>query len=129
MGPQLRFLTGELDMFTRWKYVEKFLLRAAFDESMYVNYNPENITEQILPEEILWRSKEAFSDGVCDVSENINTIIENHVKTMEIELRTYDINNPQTFEQHYKDRGHIIEHFWMPKFLEAKDPSARTLSI
>ena len=94
--------------------------------------------EQILPEEILWRSKEAFSDGVCDVSENINTIIENHVKTLEIELRTYDINNPQTleqeyyrsiFEEHYKDQGHIIEHFWMPKFLEAKDPSARTLSI
>jgi len=138
LPPQLRFQTGELDLFTRWKYVEKFLLRAAFDDTMYVNYNPENITEQILPEEILWRSKEAFSDGVCDVSENINTIIENHVKTLEIELRTYDINNPQTleqeyyrsiFEEHYKDQGHIIEHFWMPKFLEAKDPSARTLSI
>ena len=138
LPPQIRYITGELSIFHRWKVVEKFLLRAAFDETMYINHNSENIVDNILPDEILWRSKEAFSDGVCDISENINTIIEEHMKTLEIELKSYDINNPETleqkyyrsiFEQHYKNQGHIIEYFWMPKFLDAKDPSARTLSI
>ena len=33
------------------------------------------------------------------------------------------------FEKYYKDRGEIIPYFWMPKYVEATDPSARTLKI
>ena len=33
------------------------------------------------------------------------------------------------FEIHYKGYGKIIPYFWMPKYIEAVDSSARTLSI
>ena len=33
------------------------------------------------------------------------------------------------FESHYADQGHIIPEFWMPRFVDAKDPSARTLRV
>ena len=135
LPPQIRHNTGELNIFTMRKYVEKFLLRAAFDNSIF---NNENEIMNILPDDILWRTKEAFSDGVCNEVENINNIIEKHVKTLNIDSKSYTINNPQTieqkyyreiFEKHYCGKGHIIDEFWMPRFLDAKDPSARTLSI
>ena len=135
LPPQIRYNTGELNIFTMRKYVEKFLLRAAFDNTVFVENN-ENMN--ILPDDILWRSKEAFSDGVCNEVDNIKNIIEEHIKTLNIDSKSYSINNPQTieqkyyreiFEKYYCGQGHIIDEFWMPRFLDAKDPSARTLSI
>ena len=47
------------------------------------------------------------------------------------------INKPTTQEQiyyrylfnkHYKGCDHLIEYFWMPKYVNAKDASARTLN-
>ena len=33
------------------------------------------------------------------------------------------------FESYYKGMGHVIPYFWMPKFVDAKDSSARTLNV
>ena len=33
----------------------------------------------------------------------------------------------EIFEKHFKNLGHLIPYFWMPKFVEANDASARTL--
>jgi asparagine synthase (glutamine-hydrolysing) len=33
------------------------------------------------------------------------------------------------FEQHYEGNGRVISHFWMPKYVNAVDASARTLEI
>lgn len=34
----------------------------------------------------------------------------------------------QTFEKHYPGRGNWLSHYWMPRWISATDPSARTLS-
>ena len=50
----------------------------------------------------------------------------------------YDHNPPETmeqlyyrtiFENFYKDQAHLIPYFWMPKYIDATDSSARTLEI
>ena len=108
---------------------EKNLFRKAFDR----NY---------LPKEILWRRKEAFSDGVSSQSRSWYTIIQEFVETQtdikyDINVQ-YDHNPPKTmeqlyyrtiFEQFYPNCGYVIPYFWMPKFIEAQDSSARTLEI
>jgi len=33
------------------------------------------------------------------------------------------------FERHYSGRGNVIPYFWMPRFTDATDSSARTLNI
>lgn len=47
--------------------VEKYLLRAAFDKT------------GLLPNEILWRPKEAFSDGVSSVKRSWYEILQDHL--------------------------------------------------
>ena len=123
---------------------EKFLLRSAF------------ANKNVLPDEVLWRTKEAFSDGVSKKTRSwyqiINEALEkgvlynskihyDKVKRKFI-MDSYKHNAPKTIEQlyyrlefdrHYSDNNintHIIPYFWMPKFVEnATDASARTLDI
>ena len=55
------------------------------------------------------------------------------------ELKELDAHNlPKTkeqyyyrriFEQHYSGQGRTIPHFWMPKYVDATDSSARTLEL
>ena len=106
------------------KQIEKFLFRKAF-----TGY---------LPEDILWRKKEAFSDGVSKQTRSWYQIIQEFVSEKEIKDVDYEHNNPETleqnyyrkiFEKYYPEMGKIIPYFWMPKYIEAKDPSARTLNI
>jgi asparagine synthase (glutamine-hydrolysing) len=111
------------------KKQEKYLFRKAFDR----NY---------LPDEILWRRKEAFSDGVSSQDRSWYKIIEE--KVMEQTEITYDLdknyehNSPQTLEQlyyrtiyekHYPDQDLHIPYYWMPKYVDANDSSARSLDI
>lgn len=107
---------------------EKYLLRKAFDDDAY------------LPKEILWRKKEAFSDGVSSLQKSWYEIIGDYVQNMprEEEFDATAINRPTTSEQlyyrsifntHYKSSQHTIPHFWMPKYVDATDSSARTLQI
>ena len=35
----------------------------------------------------------------------------------------------QVFEKHYPGRCEWIPHYWMPRWIKATDPSARTLAI
>lgn len=105
--------------------MEKSLLRNAF-----IGY---------LPEEVLFRKKEAFSDGVSKQTRSWFQIIQEYIETLNIELSiNYEFNSPKTkeqyyyryiFESHYANRSHIIPYFWMPKYVDAKDASARTLDI
>ena len=114
---------------------EKHLLREAF--SRYLNWGG----SKILPDEVLWRTKEAFSDGVSKTSRSLYEIIQEHVsKTYSpmISKDNYTHNEPKTleqqyyrelFESNYSGLGEIVPYFWMPRFIEASDASARTLSI
>jgi len=145
---------------------EKYLIRQAFSEENMTNLegNP------ILPKEILWRKKEAFSDGVSKQSRSLYEIIQEYTNKQfdENERKEFDyldISNdkqnvyqrisqiklnidknidtetdlfPKTseqyyyrkiFESHYNGCGNIIPYFWMPKYVEANDASARSLNI
>ena len=108
---------------------EKYLFRKAFDKDY-------------LPKEILWRRKEAFSDGVSSQDRSWYKIIEEKVtKQRDIQYdieASYSDNSPQTleqlyyrtiFEKYYPNMGYHIPYFWMPKYINAVDSSARTLSI
>jgi len=110
---------------------EKYLLRKAFD------------CGTILPAEVLWRTKEAFSDGVSNLTKSWYEIIEERVQTI-TEFNTYNCvldhlaPTPITLEQKYyrylfetfyPGCGNVIPYYWMPKYVDATDSSARTLNI
>ena len=115
--------------------IEKVLLRNAFDVESDIDFKP------FLPKEILWRKKEAFSDGVSSKSRSWYEIIQEKVELLpEIEYnKSSNIHmQPNTKEQKYyfhlfnrfyQGRDDIIPYYWMPNFIEATDASARTLSI
>jgi asparagine synthase (glutamine-hydrolysing) len=108
---------------------EKYLFRKAFER-------------EYLPKEILWRKKEAFSDGVSNQTTPWYKIIETMV-TNQTDIKydpnaEYEHNSPQSleqlyyrtiFEQNYPNQAHLIPHFWMPKYIDAIDSSARSLDI
>ena len=116
--------------------IEKYLIRNA-----YANTN-------ILPDEVLWRRKEAFSDGVSKQSRSWYQIIEEKIPStivdeynQHVQIRgSYQDTIPTTpeqyyyrmlFEESYHMRGasKTIPYYWMPKYVDAKDASARTLSL
>jgi asparagine synthase (glutamine-hydrolysing) len=105
---------------------EKWWLRRAFDP---LDEPP------FLPSEVLWRKKEAFSDGISPTYNSWFHIIQNHIKQ----------NYGMTEEEYYthtfvelfgKNRLKIIDKPWQPKWNPDRtpvtkyvDPSARTLEI
>jgi asparagine synthase (glutamine-hydrolysing) len=126
------------------KRPEKYLIRDAFSTKYFSNING----EPLLPEDVLWRKKEAFSDGVSRQSRSLYTIMFEHA-LRELMCKEEDIANtipdyyeghllPTTpeqvlyrsiFEEHYQGHGKIVPYFWMPKYVRATDASARTLDI
>jgi len=113
---------------------EKHFLRSSF--ANYKNYDD----NPLLPDCVLWRTKEAFSDGVSKTTRSLYQIIQEHVsQKYTSKNRIYDHLPPQTLEQEYyreifeskyKGLGNIVPYFWMPRFIEGvKDASARTLEI
>lgn len=118
-------------------HCEKFLLREAF-----------SINEpDLLPKEILWRTKEAFSDGVSGDDGSWFEIIDKELGKINYEPANYsnnykftlqNKNRPITREQQYyreiyddlyPNTADIIPYFWMPRYVNATDSSARTLSF
>lgn len=118
------------------KTCEKFLIRQSFDYSYFSN----SAEKPLLPQEILWRRKEAFSDGVSHQSRSLYEILQEHaIKEMNgVEKKIYAENITKTdeqayyrklFEDFYPGHGKIVPYFWMPKYVDANDASARTLEI
>jgi asparagine synthase (glutamine-hydrolysing) len=112
--------------------IEKFLLRKAFS------------TTGLLPDEILWRQKEAFSDGVSIQNRSWKTVIQEFVNE-EVSYREYKDRKcfykhcmPNTVEAYYYRKifesqfqnAQVIPYFWMPHWVDPSllDPSARELS-
>jgi asparagine synthase (glutamine-hydrolysing) len=103
---------------------EKYLLRKAFSES------------QLLPDEVLWRRKEAFSDGVSKHTRSLFVIIQEHVNKLDLIPSIYTFNIPDTqeklyyrhlYESFYPNTEQLVPYYWMPKWVNATDASARTL--
>lgn len=110
----------------------KYLLRKAFEK------------DKILPEEILWREKAAFSDAVGhSMVEDLKEYAENYYSDEEFEerLKQYTFATPFTkesllyreiFEKYYLGQAQMIPDFWMPNKewdgCAVNDPSARVLA-
>ena len=109
----------------------KYLLRRAFEK------------DHLLPEEILWRQKAAFSDAVGhSMVDDLKAYAESLYTDGEYEekRRKYDYCRPFTkesllyrelFEKHYPGQAGMIKDFWMPnkawEGCDVDDPSARVL--
>ena len=116
---------------------EKWLLRTAFSKDKILNHE----SKPFLPDEVLWRRKEAFSDGVSKTTKSLYQMIQEYVETIPLQTmknNTIRINPPKTTEQryyrniyenHFTGLGHLTPYFWMPKYVDATDASARTLQI
>lgn len=115
-----------------YKNCEKYLIRKAF-ECVYSE-------QPILPQEVLWRRKEAFSDGVSSKEKSWFEIIADYIKTKNLTNDViYEVNSPYTDESlYYRQRfesifgnkvATVIPHFWLPSWTEQKDPSARKLDV
>ena len=112
--------------------IGKYLLRHAFEK------------DHILPDEILWRQKAAFSDAVGhsmvdDLKEYAETVYSEDAFRQG--CAKYDYRPPFTkesllyrdiFEKYYPGQAHMIADFWMPnpewEGCKVDDPSARVLS-
>ena len=110
----------------------KYLLRHAFEGS------------NILPDEILWREKAAFSDAVGhSMVDDLKAFAESYYTDEEFEKRRkqYHFAEPFTkesllyreiFEKYYPGQAEMINGFWMPnkdwKGCNVNDPSARVLA-
>lgn len=108
--------------------IEKYILRNAFS----------SYKKQVLPDEILWRKKEAFSDGVSSKGRSLYQILQEKIaeKMTELTGEPYEANIDtekayyrRIFDELYPNCAHIVPYYWMPKYTDAKDPSARTLDI
>ena len=111
--------------------IEKNILRAAFADT------------GLLPNEVLWRRKEAFSDGVSagEGPSWFEIVREEGRHRVRDHHRVYDINPPPTDEarwyreiwgEHFPDSAAAVvaPAMWMPRWMgRATDPSARTLSL
>ena len=153
---------------------EKYLLRNAFREK----YFRDNYGRQILPDNILYRKKEAFSDGVSSKEKSLYLILQEMISKKlnnelipplekvetkmfnsnnelitpleKVETKMFNSNNEiknnifikykpnietekyyylKLFNEFFKNCQHIIPYYWMPKYTNASDPSARTLTF
>jgi asparagine synthase (glutamine-hydrolysing) len=111
--------------------VEKWALRTAFKGT------------DLIPHEILWRKKEAFSDGVSSVEKSWSWVIsqflhrnlglftgktvldKNHLLPSTLEEQWYRL----LFDEYYPGMSHLVPHFWKPQWTKESDPSARKLTV
>ena len=116
------------------KDFEKYWLRKAFDDL------------DLLPKQVLWRKKEAFSDGVSCQSRSWYSIIQEYAEQKVSKMKHNNLYvTPPTKESSYfrelfvnkfgDNRIDIIPNYWLPKWnkdgliKEYTDPSARVLSV
>ena len=113
-------------------HMGKYLLRRAFAQ------------DRILPDDILWRQKAAFSDAVGhSMVDDLKEYAETKYTDAEFEQKRqqYTFAQPFTkesllyreiFERYYPGQAPMVKDFWMPnkdwEGCQVSDPSARVLS-
>lgn len=113
-------------------FVEKHILRVAFDGYC------------LLPDEVLWRQKEAFSDGVSSQERSWRQVIQEYVedKVSDDEMNDEMMYLSQTrklkesvyymkiFDSFYRGCREVLPYYWLPKWVgNVDDPSARILNV
>lgn len=118
--------------------MEKYFFRKAFD----IVYQK----DPVLPPEILWRKKEAFSDGVSGKEKSWFQWVQEYIaqKVSDDEFETYKhalhpaIVPPTKEAYYYMKKFHeffgtqwqVIPHYWLPMWSgNIQEPSARVLGV
>ena len=130
-------INPKLKMFNNNR-IEKYLIRKAFANFSY------------LPDSVLWRRKNGFSDSVSSKERSWSVIIAEHIDTLitDDEFQTESIkyihNTPKSKEayyyrkkfcEYYNEDGtryhdNLTPYMWLPKWCgDVSDPSARVLNI
>jgi len=119
---------GKIDQTLKYKkgIVEKWILRKTFKNE--------------LPEDILWRQKDAFSDAVGyswigEIKEHaeylINDeefeVIKNKANGVNVPLTKEEAMYRKIFWKHFGNNDHILDTVWRPKWTNETDPSAQYL--
>jgi asparagine synthase (glutamine-hydrolysing) len=128
--------------------MEKYILRKSFDAWLNRRGGP------ILPASIIWRPKEAMSDGVSLQGEGKSwfQIIQSHISRMkrvtehahpfnygaEIQSTGVALEKEwyrEVFQSFYPGCAHLVPYYWLPRWSytpdgrPVEDPSARVLSV
>jgi asparagine synthase (glutamine-hydrolysing) len=113
------------ERFPKTRGIEKWWFRKAFDTR----------DDNYLPDAVLWRKKEAFSDGVSSTEKSWFQIIQEHL------MEKYNMCEKDYFKSKFieffgEKRLNIIPDYWQPRWnkngeliTSYVDPSARTLDI
>lgn len=125
IDPKIRMFDG--------RRIEKHPLRAAFAK------------DDLIPDEVLWRRKNGFSDSVSKLKRSWHHIIQEYVDTKisdaEFQSHRLDFSHdtPETkeayyfrkvFTEHYGHHQELIPYQWLPRWCgDVKDPSARALPM
>lgn len=113
--------------------IEKYLIRKAFADC------------SLLPDEMLWRRKNGFSDSVSHIDRSWSQVIKEYVNTIvsdrEFKTKALDFvhDTPKTkeayyyrkiFTKYYGKHQNLTPYQWLPRWCgEVLNPSARTLKI
>ncbi|XP_072017429.1 asparagine synthetase [glutamine-hydrolyzing]-like [Amphiura filiformis] len=99
--------------------IEKYLIRKSFDE------------KNLIPDEVLWRPKEIFSDGIASAKTSWYDVLKESIELkvtenmMQEAPYRFPFNTPTTkegyyyrqiFETYYPGQSRWIPHFWMSKW-------------
>jgi asparagine synthase (glutamine-hydrolysing) len=113
--------------------MEKFLIRRAFDVIM----------PNLLPKEVMWRKKEAFSDGISSKEKSWYLTVKEHYNKLisDDEFKTKDklsgtkplckesFYYRKRFNELFNKNESVIPRYWLANWSDSKDPSARTLKV
>jgi len=115
------------------QHMEKYFIRRAF----------EIICPNLLPMEVLWRKKEAFSDGVSSKEKSWYLIVKEHYNNLVTDIEYESRHNlthivphckesfyyRKRFNELYGQNQKVIPRYWLANWSDSKDPSARTLKV
>ena len=141
-GLELRvpFLDKDFADYILYKLDPKYKV---FYDKLEKNILRESFKDNYLPDDVLWRKKEAFSDGVTSVNRSWSEILSEYVEKNKTftHIKKYDFLQPKLNETNYyriiydsifvNTKHHqLIPYYWLPRFCgDIEDPSARVLDV
>jgi len=108
-------------------------IRSQKCEKQLLRSSIQTVYPRLLPYNVLWRTKEAFSDGISCNPGLWYEIMQRKLQSINIKYDdkiNYIHNNPTTVEQQYYRKIYdkfyygtekCIPYFWMPKYVDADD--------
>jgi asparagine synthase (glutamine-hydrolysing) len=134
-GLEIRVPFADVEFMYNYLSIEAGVMRSGDMEKWILRHS----FKHLLPSEIAWRSKMAFSDGISSAENPWFKMIKQHVDKLQIPPQNYNYLKPRddetayyryVFEKLFPGRESVIRSYWMPNASwcpEATDPSALTL--